>query len=364
MDDRQLGRWSLLMRLLVKSLKILLFIVIMVELSAFLAITLVNLVTYRMIREGDTVVSYDPYTLFLNIKGVRPTTSNPALKPDHIHLTIWLFGGSTMRGATDQDDQTIPSHLSKLLNGKDSREQYALVNFGEISFNSLLETKYLQKVLIERPERPEVIIFYDGVNDSQYLAQYRNVNGHLGYRRVKALVESYSQSRIGLFKPLAAAIYTSSAKEFYDKISLAISPITEDSPLLRSFTETLRQRYDYINRTAACNGATFLLFWQPLWWVETQSVEPAIKAKEEQTIRWRRFKGIRQTYQAVYAEVEQALHRKPYFYNLRNALCPRQEFLYKQDGIHLNNQGRQVVASHFYRVLQERLNSSVSYGSR
>jgi lysophospholipase L1-like esterase len=96
--------------------------------------------------------------------------------------------------------------------------------------------------------------------------------------------------------------------------------------------------------------------------VETQSVAPAIKAKEEQTMRWRRFKGIRQTYQAVYAKVGQALQEKPYFYNLRNALCPRQEFLYKQDGIHLNDRGRQVVASHFYQVLQARLNGSVSYG--
>jgi lysophospholipase L1-like esterase len=289
---------------------------------------------------------------------VRPTTPNPDLQPDRVHRTIWLFGGSTMRGSTDQDEQTIPSHLSELLNRGNSREQYTLFNFGENGFNSLMETKYLQKVLIERPDRPQVIIFYDGVNDSQYLAQYRTVNAHYGYRRAKGLMESYSHSWIGLFKPLAAAIYTSSFKEFYDKIAIAISPLKEDSPLLRSFTETLRQRYDYVNRTAASNGAAFLLFWQPFWWVETESVVPAVKAEKEQTMHWRRFGGIRQTYQAIYIEADRALQGKPYFYNFRNALCSRQELVYKKDGIHLNNRGRQLVAAHMYQVLQERCNLS------
>ena len=56
-----------------------------------------------------------------------------------------------MRGATDYDDKTIPSFLAQIFNQEEPRLPAIMFNFGEPSFNSLMETKYLQKVLIERP---------------------------------------------------------------------------------------------------------------------------------------------------------------------------------------------------------------------
>ena len=213
---------------------------------------------------------YDPYALYLNVEGVRPTANNPSLAdPPNI---LWLLGGSTMRGATDDDARTIPSYLAAILN-RDKPDSY-LVNFGENSFNSLLETKYLQKLLIERKPSPTRIIFYDGANDCTYFVQYRTPGAHLGYRRVRALIESYHQSLLGLFKPLNAAWNASFSRELAEKFRGVAGPLKADSPLVQEFVDACERRYDHVNKIAACYGAEFLLFWQPLWWVETVSDFP------------------------------------------------------------------------------------------
>ena len=82
-----------------------------------------------------------------------------------------MFGGSTTRGISDADSKTMPSYLAKVLNEADPKLTARVVNFGNDGYNGLLETKYLEKMLIESPTRPKLIVFYDGANDSAYFAQ-------------------------------------------------------------------------------------------------------------------------------------------------------------------------------------------------
>ena len=76
--------------------------------------------------------------------------------------------------ATDYDDRTIPSFLAASLNEEKPLVPAYLTNYGEPSFNSLMEAKYLEKVLIDNIVRPDIIIFYDGANDCTYFAQTAN----------------------------------------------------------------------------------------------------------------------------------------------------------------------------------------------
>ena len=80
-----------------------------------------------------------------------------------------------------------------------------------------METKYLQKLLIEnRPPSP--IVFYDGANDCVYFAQHPNPYGHQGYARVRGLTEDYHRSLFGLLKPLHAGMWSSFTPEVYEKM--------------------------------------------------------------------------------------------------------------------------------------------------
>jgi len=339
-------------RLLLSCLKWLVLAAVAMEIVAFLVVSASNYLIYGKLREG-TGFRYDPYALFLNVEGPRPTAHNPpAAAPGK---TVWLLGGSTMRGATDHDDRTLPSYLAAFLN-RPGHPPVTVLNFGENSFNSLLETKYLQKLLLEnRGPAPDLIIFYDGANDCVYLAQHRTPYAHFGYRRVRALVESYSRSPFGLLKPLTAALYSSFTKELYDKIMQTAVPLAPDSELLHDCAASAVQRYEHVRRLAGAYGAQFLLFWQPTLWVETAPVDPEVRKQEQGLdVLGDRFLSVRHNFTVMYEALARQLQGRPYFINFRNVLGRRTAPVYQPDGVHLLDRGRELVAQDMARVLSER----------
>ena len=321
---------------------------IMLEIASFLAISLSNYWIYGQIRDGEPV-RYDPYALFL--EGVRPTFNNPDPSGKNIR-TFWLFGGSAMRGACDHDDRTIPSYLARLWNQEEPQQPAIMVNCGEDGFNSLLETKYLQKLLIEqRP--PNLIIFYDGANDSAYFAQHRTPDAHHGYERLRGMIEDYHRSFFGLLKPLNAAMWSSYTHEIYDKMRQGVIRIDPKAPVLQQFVDSCEQRYDYLNKVAACFGARFLLIWQPCWWAETEPVAAAVREKEDIILGKR--SALHDNFLVSYQALMARLKAKPYFINFQNVLCARTEPVYQPDGIHLLDVGRKMVARRLEETLKERL---------
>jgi lysophospholipase L1-like esterase len=349
-------------RRLVWTVSLLVASLVLIELMCFGIITASIYFVYGQIREGEPVY-YDPYALYLLSSGVRPTTNNPAPDSGSAPL-IWMFGGSTTRGISDDDSQTMPSFLAKALNQEDPKLTARVVNFGNDGYNGLMEAKYLQKMLIESPTPPKVIIFYDGANDGAYFAQYRTPEAHHGYRQVRGLIESYHHSFFGLFKSFNAAWYTSYARELWDKMRQGIIPLAADDPALIEFKAAAAQRYDYVNKVARCFGAEFLLIWQPCWWVETAPVDPAVKTKEQQTVimgdRW----ALKHNFVTIYNALAENLRDKPYFHDFRNVLTPRRQEVYESDGIHLNPTGDALLASHLGQFLKKRVESQLTASGR
>jgi hypothetical protein len=341
------------LRLILSLLKWAVIVLVAVELMSFLVLTLGNLFIYGSVWEGSRV-NYDAYTLFQ--EGPRHTANSisaPTGSKDH--RVIWMFGGSTMRGSTDDDAKTIPSFLAGILNREEKPRSFKVRNYGENSFNSLLETKYLQKLLIESPNRPDLIIFMDGANECVYFSQNRTAYAHHGYQRVQALIESHRRSLFGLFKTLNAAVYASFTREMYGKLRQTVIPIRPDSEELRNFVEMTVQRYDYVNQQAGFYGAGFLLFWQPILWVENCEVAPPVrKIEQDYAVNKARFLAVRQNFQVTYQALAERLRDKPYFIDFQNILCSRTAPVYKPDGVHLQDDGRIMVARQMSRVLKER----------
>ena len=344
---------------MLRLLKWLVIAAVLLEVFFFLVITASNYWIYGQVRDGDPI-RYDPYALFVREEGPRPTAHNPGPGEAHHGKILWLFGGSTMNGETDRDDKTIPSFLAAVLNQEEPRLPASVVNFGEPSFNSLMESKYLQKALIENSPSPQAIIFYDGANDCAYFAQLRTADAHHGYRRLQGLVESYHHSFFGLLKPLNAALYASFTREFYDKLRQGLIPIEPDSPALRQMVEATEKRYDYVNKVAAAFGAQFLLFWQPCWWVETGQVAGAVRDREDIVVG--RHFALRHNFQVTYEALAARLKGKPYFIDFRNVLCSRTQPAYQPDGIHLQDAGREMVARRMSAVVRERLAGAAASG--
>jgi lysophospholipase L1-like esterase len=89
----------------------------------------------------------------------RRATYQPAGDPD---LTVWYFGGSTMFGAGQRDDHTIPSVIARLAEADGT--VLRSVNFGVSSFVNWQETQLMiQQLQVQDP--PDLVVFYDGINE-------------------------------------------------------------------------------------------------------------------------------------------------------------------------------------------------------
>jgi hypothetical protein len=120
--------------------------------------------------------SYEPWLMFrvadyssayVNVTGFERKCSpsefiNPLVNDT---IDIFFFGGSTMYGWNLSDAETIPSQLLNLYkqkypNGKSVR----IRNYGITYYYSKQELMLFSKLLFE-DERPDIVIFMDGLND-------------------------------------------------------------------------------------------------------------------------------------------------------------------------------------------------------
>jgi len=333
-------------------------VLISVEVFSFLVITATNFLVFGQPWEGSRV-NYDAYTIFLNVDGVQPTLHNPA-DPDasegrEAPRRLWLLGGSTMRGGWVKASETIPSYLAEIINQPGNSEKVVVINYGENSFNSLLETKYLQKLFIETAKPPDPVIFYDGANDCSYFNLYRTPQAHYGYRRLQGLIQSYRQSYFSLFNPLNNALYSSYTLELFDRFRQTAVPVYPNNPAPREFVAETEKRYEHVRKLAGAYGAKFLLVWQPILWVETGKVDPLVKEQEKSLdIMGAKFLRVRENFATTYDLLAASLKGKPYFVDFRNALCPRKTPVYESDGVYLKPRGNRMVAIRLVGMLKDR----------
>ncbi len=85
---------------------------------------------------------------------------------------VFFFGGSTLWGTAQRDDHTIPAEVARRLapvTGPDAR--IAVSNFGESGY---VTTQELLALMLElrAGQRPDVVVFYDGINDVGTTVQY------------------------------------------------------------------------------------------------------------------------------------------------------------------------------------------------
>jgi lysophospholipase L1-like esterase len=105
-------------------------------------------------------------TITIDNDGVRTTwqsSRQPGDRGERGSVKILTLGGSSLWGWGARDDQTIPSLLARSLHEKGWRVE--LKNLAEIGYVSTQEVITLTREL-QAGYRPDVVIFYDGVNDT------------------------------------------------------------------------------------------------------------------------------------------------------------------------------------------------------
>jgi lysophospholipase L1-like esterase len=108
---------------------------------------------------------------------------------------LWVFGGSTVYGTGVPDWGTLPSYLSRDLNaaGRDCVMVWNLGVEGYVSNQELL-------LLLERlktGQRPDIVVFYDGVNDASDAGPRPGApSPHFYYGLIKSRIEGSVSGRL------------------------------------------------------------------------------------------------------------------------------------------------------------------------
>jgi lysophospholipase L1-like esterase len=105
-------------------------------------------------------------TITINAEGLRatwappPTVTTGESRPP---VKLLMLGGSSLWGFGARDDHTIPSLIARALDERGVRVQ--IRNLSEIGYVNTQETIALVREL-QQGYRPDVVLFYDGVNDT------------------------------------------------------------------------------------------------------------------------------------------------------------------------------------------------------
>ncbi len=104
---------------------------------------------------------------FVNVSehGFRHSAHQRPWPPSAEALNVWILGGSTTFGYGLRDEETIPSFLGATLAAAIPERPVAVYNFGQAYYFSSQELALFYRLLSSPVERPDIVVFIDGINE-------------------------------------------------------------------------------------------------------------------------------------------------------------------------------------------------------
>lgn len=270
-------------------------------------------------------------------------------------VNVWMFGGSTLYGSGVPDWATLPSFLSRNLNGV-GRRCVSVVNFGVEGYATNQEVILLIEQL-KAGRRPDIVIFYDGVNDSYAGAVSPGIStAHLNFLTIKARVEGSAVGRLDFLRDSYAFQL---AKETLHLLGPSHPSTAVDQETNLKAQATL-DNYEGNLRVAKALAGTYgyqvYCFWQPSLIYGHKPLDPferqlmSIAAKSDGGNAFRAMA-------VVYRVAEQRAVHGPYVF-LGNIFDTVRESLYIDKWMHLNPTGNELAAQAIAKRIEDQLRPS------
>lgn len=254
--------------------------------------------------------------------------------------TVWVFGGSTVFGIGTPDWATIPSFLAKELNA-DPSACVEVVNFGVEGYVTNQEAILLMEQL-KAGRKPEVAIFYDGVNESLVGGFSPGIPTlHWNFETIKAKFEGRSTQGLAVLKMsytlrlirlLMGGDESGAHAAIPDKDLASRAQAT-----LRNYQENLK----IIRMLASAYGFRAYFFWQPVLAFENKPLsqfEKRLTAARSQELEGRVHRGLR----AVYEQAENRAASGGFAF-LGHTFDNIEDTIYV-DEFHLDPRGNEMIA--------------------
>jgi len=330
---------------------------------------------FREFHATERIV-YEPYIIWdrrfyrgelinIDIEGFRKTTNNS--EADDV-MSVWMFGGSTMWGEGAPDDETIPSYLSEMLNawGVDT----VVKNLGERGFVSTQELVFLYREL-QAGRRPDVVVFYDGINDTAAASNWPELPGsHVSRGRIRdrfEFGEVPSEERrelvqsLGIYKASRILLDRLDARGTKTRFQSDDEEVNTQPKFLDANFEFLGNQavriwlanHELVSALANEFGFTFTFVLQPSLWTEGKPLHPSEKRILAEEFDSRAMTHIMATRAEMSSIVEERLRNgslPPNVYNLANVFDKAEGPLYI-DYVHTAGPGNRIVGKALYDVL-------------
>jgi lysophospholipase L1-like esterase len=258
--------------------------------------------------------------------------------------TVYFFGGSTMWGTGVRDDGTIPSQFAAAIG-------YRSENFGETAYTAH-QSLVLLLQLLEDGHRPNIVVFYDGVNEVLIKCRMElTPSSHAREVWIDAVLKSSSPTTFSYyFAPL------------WHVARQVKSQLTKTAPNFGPafWAPSLREGYDCdTNRDKAAKVAENMVRdWQVAkLLVESYNarfvgiLQPVSFLSKTRLDHLSDNPVLRSQYQTVYPMMKQRMNQTGGFYDFVDALDIDQ-YVYVDD-VHLSPNGNQLIAAEIAKVIQQ-----------
>jgi lysophospholipase L1-like esterase len=242
---------------------------------------------YRELERSEKV-RWEPFTYwrrqpfhgrYINVdaSGLRATWN---AEPAAAERQIWIFGGSTTWGTGARDEHTVPSELSRLLH---ARGQVARVtNFGESGYVSTQEVVALLRWL-QRGERPDLVIFYDGVNDVYAAVQEGAAGSSLNeINRRREFNATRDWTRL-----LGGAVQRLEGLQRLATLTARRRPPERPATLAGDVVACYEANTRAVRALAETHGFEALLFWQPTVFTKLHVTDFERRARDSRLVAHR-----------------------------------------------------------------------------
>jgi hypothetical protein len=294
--------------------------------------------------------AFDGQTVHVDAAGLRRTEYSACVPGAY---TIWMFGNSTLWGMGSTDSETLPSLLAKRFS--EAGKQVCVRNYGEYGWVSTQELIALMLELKASPQKPDLVIFYDGVTDSflPYETDAGDVHGN--YRQMRAFFKSFREAEKSGFEFLRSSNTYRLLSTVREKFAADAGNSAKAVPARDawSMAKGIRENYEKNMELAETLGQNFhfrcAFFWQP-----SAIVGPKPFTAEEEKLRTNEEaanRGIQEIFRITWADMRNEKNQNFVFLGDIFENHPGRLYI---DASHVTPEGNQMLADRFFSVVQRK----------
>jgi hypothetical protein len=255
--------------------------------------------------------------------------------------SVHFFGGSTMWGEGSDDQHTIPALFNVL------HPELDVVNHGQLAYNTRQEVDALIS-LYSKNEHPDIVVFYDGVNDAAFLCP-REINELPAHRLVPMFRQKIYIGKSVMVREALNKIFTEnifrlirrySGKENKESPYDCIS----DPGKAEEIAEMFMLNWELAHEIVTNRGGKFIAVLQPAAFIGNPRTDHLQIDEDFRT----NFSHI---YERLKSKIQERNH--PWIFDLSHVL-DNDEYVFI-DFCHVSPNGNEIIAKEISHVIDRHL---------